>query len=332
MIPIALMVKVKWNFFAGLFHTPPMEKPPEKVRSLLAETIPFPKRMGIPDEYAHLVQTIVENPMLNGGVVRLDGALRMQCNLVWSKVPLVEASGLHRTGPDVDPPYEIHQPVFLGDEWDRYIRRAAARPHWRETREGVDGAIYGDPALLPWAQRFVRSISVMRRGTESELLDTPPYTFPSAKFGPLVSRFKLAVDFGEAAARKRSEVQEPGSYVDWISNLAKATGLRYPPTSTPVTDSGINSLLPPNCLECSFLDTSLQESDGTLPTVVLEASNTTSSLDGEGPCSSLATAKCQELHSAEKNRLPASAFWCYMTATGQRGCIEVTVGERGTEV
>ncbi|CAN7982441.1 unnamed protein product [Ixodes pacificus] len=61
----------------GLFHTPLLESLPEKVRTFLAETIPFPKRLGDPDEYAHLVQSIIENPLLNGEVIRLDGALRM---------------------------------------------------------------------------------------------------------------------------------------------------------------------------------------------------------------------------------------------------------------
>ncbi len=51
---------------------------PEAVQQQLAQTIPFPQRLGHPDEYAHLVQMIIENPMLNGEVIRLDGALRMQ--------------------------------------------------------------------------------------------------------------------------------------------------------------------------------------------------------------------------------------------------------------
>ena len=62
----------------GLFMTPMMEGLPEKVRNDLASTVPFPSRLGNPDEYAHLVQAIIENPMLNGEVIRLDGALRMQ--------------------------------------------------------------------------------------------------------------------------------------------------------------------------------------------------------------------------------------------------------------
>lgn len=61
----------------GLFHTPLLESLPEKVRTFLAETVPFPKRLGDPEEYAHLVQAIIENPVLNGEVIRLDGALRM---------------------------------------------------------------------------------------------------------------------------------------------------------------------------------------------------------------------------------------------------------------
>eukprot|EP01039_Chlorochromonas_danica_P005458 gene5458-6009_t len=62
----------------GLFLTPMLEGLPESVRSDLASTVPFPKRLGNPDEYARLVQSILENPMLNGETIRLDGALRMQ--------------------------------------------------------------------------------------------------------------------------------------------------------------------------------------------------------------------------------------------------------------
>lgn len=61
----------------GLFETPMLASLPEKVRTHLASTVPFPKRLGKPSEYAQLVQSIVENPMLNGEVIRLDGALRM---------------------------------------------------------------------------------------------------------------------------------------------------------------------------------------------------------------------------------------------------------------
>jgi 3-hydroxyacyl-CoA dehydrogenase/3-hydroxy-2-methylbutyryl-CoA dehydrogenase len=63
---------------SGLFDTPLLASLPEKVRSFLASTVPFPQRLGKPDEYAHLVQSIVENPLVNGEVIRLDGALRMQ--------------------------------------------------------------------------------------------------------------------------------------------------------------------------------------------------------------------------------------------------------------
>ncbi|XP_067685180.1 3-hydroxyacyl-CoA dehydrogenase type-2-like [Haliotis asinina] len=61
----------------GLFDTPLLADLPEKVRSHLANTIPFPSRLGDPDEYAHLAQSIVENPLMNGEVIRVDGALRM---------------------------------------------------------------------------------------------------------------------------------------------------------------------------------------------------------------------------------------------------------------
>lgn len=62
----------------GLFDTPLLSSLPEKVRAFLASTIPHPKRLGNPAEFAQLVQSIVENPLMNGEVIRLDGALRMQ--------------------------------------------------------------------------------------------------------------------------------------------------------------------------------------------------------------------------------------------------------------
>ncbi|XP_067952048.1 3-hydroxyacyl-CoA dehydrogenase type-2-like [Watersipora subatra] len=61
----------------GLFDTPLLASLPDKVRKFLADTIPFPKRLGHPDEFAQLAQSIIENPVLNGEVIRLDGALRM---------------------------------------------------------------------------------------------------------------------------------------------------------------------------------------------------------------------------------------------------------------
>ena len=61
----------------GLFHTPLMNELPQAVQDSLAASIPFPKRLGKPQEFAHLAATIVENPSLNGEVIRLDGALRM---------------------------------------------------------------------------------------------------------------------------------------------------------------------------------------------------------------------------------------------------------------
>jgi len=61
----------------GLFETPMLAGLPEKARVHLAAQVPFPSRLGKPSEYAQLVQSIVENPMLNGEVIRLDGAIRM---------------------------------------------------------------------------------------------------------------------------------------------------------------------------------------------------------------------------------------------------------------
>lgn len=61
----------------GIFETPMMAGLPEKARLSLAEQVPFPPRLGRPEEYALLCRQIIENPMLNGEVIRLDGALRM---------------------------------------------------------------------------------------------------------------------------------------------------------------------------------------------------------------------------------------------------------------
>ncbi|CAH2716185.1 putative oxidoreductase [Neobacillus rhizosphaerae] len=62
----------------GLFHTPMFDTLPEEARDSLGKMVPFPSRLGYPSEYAQLVQSIIENPMLNGETIRLDGAIRMQ--------------------------------------------------------------------------------------------------------------------------------------------------------------------------------------------------------------------------------------------------------------
>jgi 3-hydroxyacyl-CoA dehydrogenase / 3-hydroxy-2-methylbutyryl-CoA dehydrogenase len=61
----------------GLFDTPLLAALPEEARESLGAGIPFPSRLGRPEEYARLVEQIVANPMLNGETIRLDGALRM---------------------------------------------------------------------------------------------------------------------------------------------------------------------------------------------------------------------------------------------------------------
>ncbi|MDB5964445.1 MAG: family NAD(P)-dependent oxidoreductase [Polaromonas sp.] len=61
----------------GLFHTPLMNQLPPAVQASLAESIPFPRRLGKPEEFAQLAAHIVANGHLNGEVIRLDGALRM---------------------------------------------------------------------------------------------------------------------------------------------------------------------------------------------------------------------------------------------------------------
>ncbi len=61
----------------GLFNTPMMASLPEEARKSLGAQVPFPSRLGDPSEYAQLAMAIVENPMLNGETIRLDGAIRM---------------------------------------------------------------------------------------------------------------------------------------------------------------------------------------------------------------------------------------------------------------
>ena len=61
----------------GIFDTPMMAGLPEAARESLGKQVPFPSRLGRPEEYAALVRHIVENEMLNGEVIRLDGAIRM---------------------------------------------------------------------------------------------------------------------------------------------------------------------------------------------------------------------------------------------------------------
>ena len=61
----------------GIFDTPMLAGLPEPARQSLGQQVPFPPRLGRPDEYAALVQSIVENTMLNGETIRLDGAIRM---------------------------------------------------------------------------------------------------------------------------------------------------------------------------------------------------------------------------------------------------------------
>ena len=62
----------------GIFETPMLMGMPAEVRDAVGAMVPFPPRLGKPDEYAHLAKAIIENTMLNGETIRLDGAIRMQ--------------------------------------------------------------------------------------------------------------------------------------------------------------------------------------------------------------------------------------------------------------
>ena len=61
----------------GLMETPMLAGLPDQVRASLAASAPFPRRLGRPEEFADLVEHVVANPMLNGSVIRLDGAIRL---------------------------------------------------------------------------------------------------------------------------------------------------------------------------------------------------------------------------------------------------------------
>jgi NAD(P)-dependent dehydrogenase (short-subunit alcohol dehydrogenase family) len=61
----------------GIFGTPMMFAMPQEVQDSLAASIPFPSRLGRPEDFSQLVQSIINNEMLNGETIRLDGAIRM---------------------------------------------------------------------------------------------------------------------------------------------------------------------------------------------------------------------------------------------------------------
>ena len=61
----------------GLFNTPMLAALPQEAKDSLGAQVPFPPRLGEPSEFAQLAKQIVENPMLNGETIRLDGAIRM---------------------------------------------------------------------------------------------------------------------------------------------------------------------------------------------------------------------------------------------------------------
>lgn len=61
----------------GIFKTPMLASLPESVKESLADQVPFPKRLGDPKEFAELVCHIIENPLINGETIRIDGSLRM---------------------------------------------------------------------------------------------------------------------------------------------------------------------------------------------------------------------------------------------------------------
>ena len=80
-LPIARELASTWirvvSIAPGLFDTPMLAALPQEAKDSLGRQVPHPNRLGRPEEYAHLVEHVVTNPMLNGETIRLDGALRM---------------------------------------------------------------------------------------------------------------------------------------------------------------------------------------------------------------------------------------------------------------
>ena len=72
-------IGVRVNTIApGIFKTPMVSGMTEELQKSLGDQVPFPSRLGRPEEFADLVASIFENPMINGETIRLDGAIRMQ--------------------------------------------------------------------------------------------------------------------------------------------------------------------------------------------------------------------------------------------------------------
>ena len=80
-LPIARELASSWirvvSIAPGLFDTPMLAALPQEAKDSLGRQVPHPNRLGRPEEFAHLVEHIVTNPMLNGETIRLDGAIRM---------------------------------------------------------------------------------------------------------------------------------------------------------------------------------------------------------------------------------------------------------------
>src|SRR5262249_6227304 len=82
----------------GIFDTPLLAGLPEAARESLGQQVPYPPRLGRPDEYAALARHIVENEMLNGETIRLDGAIRMAPRRPSQKMRLVLAISEENAG------------------------------------------------------------------------------------------------------------------------------------------------------------------------------------------------------------------------------------------
>lgn len=109
--------------YTGLFRTPMMEKLPEPAIKSLEASVPFPSRLGDPQEFALLVQSIIQNRMLNGETIRLDGSLRMQ---PWSTSELATIYVSHIYG-DYPRPRTIVPPYLINPLYSSLVRNWRCR-------------------------------------------------------------------------------------------------------------------------------------------------------------------------------------------------------------
>ena len=122
----------------GLFDTPLLAGLPEEAREALGAQVPFPPRLGRPEEYAQLACHIAENPMLNGETIRLDGALRMPPEVTEAQPDQGGTGHRHVQERQAVQRHLRHQSL-QELEWPRARRRHTARTAWQPSGDQARG-------------------------------------------------------------------------------------------------------------------------------------------------------------------------------------------------